>query len=193
MHKKVIRQIPRICHCEPGHVIPSSRIWEGDNDHGCWRGGHVGASRTCTTLMSLQWRHNDLDGVSNHQPHACLLNRLFRRRSKKTSKLCVTGLCEGNSPVTGEFHKGPVARKMLPFDDVIMTRVWERDYDHGWWCGGHVRASRTCTTLMCWAIRWQCNGNCIAMFHWNNSAQWYKGYISPGRSTVKDMQDVFLL
>ena len=28
---------------------------------------------------------------------------LFGRRSKKTSKLCVTGLCEGNSPVTGEF------------------------------------------------------------------------------------------
>ena len=26
-----------------------------------------------------------------------------RRRSKKTLKLCVTGLCEGNSPVTGEF------------------------------------------------------------------------------------------
>ena len=41
--------------------------------------------------------------VSNHQPHDCLLNRLFRRRSKKTSKLCVTGLCEGNSLVTGEF------------------------------------------------------------------------------------------
>ena len=32
-----------------------------------------------------------------------LLNRLFRRRSKKTSKLRVTGLCEGNSPATGEF------------------------------------------------------------------------------------------
>ena len=29
----------------------------------------------------------------------CLLNRLFRRRSKKTPKLPVTGLCEGNSPV----------------------------------------------------------------------------------------------
>ena len=26
-----------------------------------------------------------------------------RRRSKKTSKLCVIGLCEGNSPGTGEF------------------------------------------------------------------------------------------
>ena len=36
--------------------------------------------------------------------HDCLLNRLFRHRSKKTSKLRVTGLCAGNSPVTGEFH-----------------------------------------------------------------------------------------
>ena len=31
------------------------------------------------------------------------LNRLFRRRTKKTSRLRVTGLCAGNSPVTGEF------------------------------------------------------------------------------------------
>ena len=43
-------------------------------------------------LISLQWHHN-----------GCLLNRLFRGRSKKTSKLRVTGLCAGNSPVTGEF------------------------------------------------------------------------------------------
>ena len=41
--------------------------------------------------------------VPNHQPHDCLLNRLFRCRSKKTSKLRVTGLCAGNSPATGEF------------------------------------------------------------------------------------------
>ena len=52
---------------------------------------------------TLQWRHNEHDGVSNLQPHDCLFKRLFRRRSKKTSKLLVTGLCEGNSPVTGEF------------------------------------------------------------------------------------------
>ena len=52
---------------------------------------------------SLHWRHNDHDGVSNHQPHGCLLNRWFRRGSKKTSKLRVTGLCAGNSPGTGEF------------------------------------------------------------------------------------------
>ena len=35
--------------------------------------------------------------------HVCLLNRLFRRRSKKTAKLHFTGLCVGNSPVTCEF------------------------------------------------------------------------------------------
>ena len=52
---------------------------------------------------TLRWRHNGRDSVSNHQPHHCLLSRLFRRRSKKTSKLCVTGLCVGNSPGTGEF------------------------------------------------------------------------------------------
>ena len=52
---------------------------------------------------TLWWCHNERDSVSNHQPHDCLLNRLFRHRSKKTSKLRVTGLCAGNSPVTGEF------------------------------------------------------------------------------------------
>ena len=52
--------------------------------------------------ITLHWRHNAHDSVSNHQPH-CLLNRLFRRRSKKISKLRVTGLCAGNSPETGEF------------------------------------------------------------------------------------------
>ena len=52
---------------------------------------------------ALQWQNNGRDSVSNQQPHDCLHNRLFRRRSKKTSKLRVTGLCEGNSPMTGEF------------------------------------------------------------------------------------------
>ena len=75
----------------------------------------IGVSKT------LQWRHNGCDGVSNHQPHDCLLKRLIRRRSKKTSKLRVTGLCAGihRWPVNSR-HKGPVKRKMFPFDDVIM-------------------------------------------------------------------------
>ena len=53
--------------------------------------------------LSLQWRHNGHDCISNHQPHHSLLNHLFGCRSKKTSKTRVTGLCVGNSPGTGEF------------------------------------------------------------------------------------------
>ena len=51
--------------------------------------------------LTLQWRHNERGGVSNNQHHDCLHNRLFRRRSKETSKLRVTGLCPGNSSVIG--------------------------------------------------------------------------------------------
>ena len=53
--------------------------------------------------VPLQYRHNERDGVSNNRCLDCSLDLLFRRRSKKTSKLRVTALCEGNSPVTGEF------------------------------------------------------------------------------------------
>ena len=56
-----------------------------------------------SAMPTLQWHHNGRDSVSNHQHHDCLLNRSFRRRTKKTSKLRVTCLCAGNSPVTGEF------------------------------------------------------------------------------------------
>ena len=86
----------------------------------CHRWFH--SQRSCT----LPWRRDERDCVSNHQPRDCLLNSLFRRRSKKTSKLRVTGLCEGNSPVTGVFPaQGPVMRKMFPFDGVIMTaELW---------------------------------------------------------------------
>ena len=75
-------------------------------------------------MYILQWRYNGCDGVLNQQPCDCLLNCLFRRRSKKTSKLRVTGLCNWqpvNSPL-----KEPVKRKMFPFDDVIVIPKYER-------------------------------------------------------------------
>ena len=133
--------------------------------------GPHGGEIIALSCFTLQWCHNDRHGVSNHQPHDYLLNRLFTnqrkhqspgsltfvrgfhrrpvscgcdticgklhregnvvflhysgvitslkaslirnvsniystvcsRTSKKTSKLRITGLCEGNSPVTGEF------------------------------------------------------------------------------------------
>ena len=70
----------------------------------------------------LQWRHNGLDGVSNHQPYHCLLNRLFGHRSKKTSKIRVTGLCAGKSPGTGEF---PAQRA----SNAENVSIWWRHHD----------------------------------------------------------------
>ena len=72
--------------------------------------------------FTLQWRHNDHNGVSNHQPRGCLLNRLFGRRCKKKSKLRVTGLWAGKSPgPVNSPHKGSVTRKMFHF--YLNTRV----------------------------------------------------------------------
>ena len=74
----------------------------------------------CSAICSdaLQWCHNECDGISNHQHLDCLLSHFFRRRSKITSKLPVTGLCEGNSPVTGEFPA---------------QRASNREYISIWW------------------------------------------------------------
>ena len=72
---------------------------------------------------TLQWCHNGRDGISNHQLHDCLLSHLFRRRSQETPKLRVTGLCAGNSPVTGEF---PTKRA----SNVENVSIWWRHHDN---------------------------------------------------------------
>ena len=71
---------------------------------------------------SLQWRHNEHGSVSYHQPHGCLLNRLIKRRSKKTLKLHGTGLCVGNSQETGEFP----AQRASNAEDIS---IWWRHLD----------------------------------------------------------------
>ena len=74
--------------------------------------------------ITLPWRHNERDGVSNHRRLDCLLNLLFRHISKKTSKLRLTSLYRGihRWPVVSPY-KGTVIRKIFSFDDVIMTRI----------------------------------------------------------------------
>ena len=72
------------------------------------------------SINPLYWRHNKRNGVSNHQPNDCLLNRLFRRRSKKKIK------APRHWPLCGEFTgEFPAQRasnaEMFPFDDVIMS------------------------------------------------------------------------
>ena len=39
-----------------------------------------------TYWISLQWRHNGSDSVSNHQPHDCLLRRFFQTQIKENIK-----------------------------------------------------------------------------------------------------------
>ena len=63
---------------EIGSIAPASAQW-------CLQG----------TLLPANW--------TGDRAYDCFHDRLFRYRSKLTSKLRVTGLCEGNSPVTGEF------------------------------------------------------------------------------------------
>ena len=100
-------------------------------------------------ITPFQWRHNKRYGVLIHQPHDCLLNRLFRRRSKKTSMPRVPGFGEENSPASPP-HKWPVTQKIFPFHDIIMVK-WSLDisfqhrdffnifsghafrYAHGWY------------------------------------------------------------
>ena len=92
-------------------------------ERGCWVTFTYIWSRT-STKQSLQWRHNHRDGVSNHQPHDCILNRLFRRRSnKKMKSSALRVLCEGNSPVTGEF---PTQRTR----NAEKVSIWWRLHDY---------------------------------------------------------------
>ena len=110
---------PGQCFIQRWDILTRNLIWKPSHKY-----PQVTVSQTpvwCLRFGTLWWRHNDHDSVSNHQRRECLLKRLFRRRSKKTSKLRVTGLCVGNSPgPVNSPHKGPVTRKMFPFDDVIM-------------------------------------------------------------------------
>ena len=79
------------------------------------------ATRLYYKALTLRWHQNGRDSVSNHQLHGCLFNRLFRRRSKKTSKLRVTGLCLGNSPgPVNSPHKGQLRGKCFH----LMTSSW---------------------------------------------------------------------
>ena len=105
-----------ICHIGPRYKVPSHLM--------CWvslflciqsslsKYRYVWTS-ACFSI-SLQWRHNEHDGVSNHQPQDCLLNRLIKA-SASLAFVREIHRRPVNSP-----HKGPVTRKMFPFDDVIM-------------------------------------------------------------------------
>ena len=53
--------------------------------------------------MSLQWRHNGCDCVSNHQPHDCFSTIYSDTDQWKHQSSALLALCAGNSPEAGEF------------------------------------------------------------------------------------------
>ena len=53
------------------------------------------------SLYPLQWRNNEFSGITNVSIFYSTVCSGADQR--KHQKVCVTGLCEGNSPVTGEF------------------------------------------------------------------------------------------
>ena len=87
-------------------------------------------------VPSLRWHHKGHDGVSNHQPHHCLLTRLFGCRSKETSKLHITGLCVGNSSGTGELPAQMAS-------NAEHVSIWWRHHDSEWECVPYVLLCRT--------------------------------------------------
>ena len=86
---------PKSCHQQSQIVFPIRYNFNLPRSNAPWKGPVL--------VAALQWHHNERNGVSNHQPHDCLLNRLLSRGSKKTPKFCDIGLCAENSSVTGEF------------------------------------------------------------------------------------------
>ena len=155
-----------------GSLDNISQHWLGDGLMQNWEQAIISPTDesvlvTSIQWVTLQWRHNGHDSVSNHQPHDCLLNRLFRRRSKKTSKLRVTALCAGNSPGTGEFPS-----LMASYAENVS--IWWRHHDWTWTgsmsAKGHLIESSKCelssalvmavtcvvhNIMLCWTMAWR--------------------------------------
>ena len=136
-----------------------SRVQFGSQHGMCW--SFIRTSVTCNSVMiSLWWRHNGRDGLSNHQPRDCLLNRLFGRRSKKTSKLRFTGLCAGNSAGTGEF---PAQRA----SNAENVSIWWRHHDISMY---HF----SCMIFVYASSQWETALECNAISHWlGGYTEWF--------------------
>ena len=97
---------------------------------------------------SLQWRHNERKGVSNHWQHDCLFTPLFRRRSNKSSKKHVTGLCKVNSPIP--CRKGQWRGKRFPSMTSSRGCNWFRTPIKG--CSFHCQSRIECQSQ--WGRHW---------------------------------------
>ena len=127
---------------KPSRSYVRMAYWDLLNHHvkgRLWK--HLQKKKLLFLVSTLQWRHNERYGVPNRQVHNCLPKLLFSRRSKKTSKLRATGLCEGNSPVTDEFpaqrasNTENVSIWWLHHhrDSIVVESPWFNRFQYGGW------------------------------------------------------------
>ena len=129
-------------------------------------------------LSTLRLGHKGNYGVSSDQPHNCLPNRLFRFKWMKTPTLCVTGLCEGNSPVTSEFPTQKVSQpEVFLFDGCVKEKkTVSVDHNTSYSISQEI-CTRFCCALLCCGYAIVHNGftwsiypypSRLLCWHWGN-------------------------
>ena len=135
-------------------------------------------ARWYQSTCDLWWCHNEHDDVSNHQPHdfySTVYSGADQRKHQSSASLAfVWGIDRWpvNSP-----HKGPVTRKMFPFDDVIMTDLGRGDPGlqegpHGWcsqYWRPHIDTIGFCPCVVCFCrvfMVWLSTLNLPSMMIW---------------------------
>ena len=128
-------EISLVCRVIINSLLPgcSPTVWCRSDAVSLWvRSMEV--SFSSTNSEPLQCRQNERNGVSHHQRLNCLLNRSFRRRSKKTPKnlnlILNLNLNSASLAFVRGIHRtpvdsprnGPVTQKMFPLDNVFMLR-----------------------------------------------------------------------
>ena len=89
--------------------------------------------------MPLQWRHNEFDGISNHQPQDCLLNRLFKAHIKENLR------APRHWPLWGEFTRVHLMTSSLNTAGSNDNRISAR-INGGWKCYPNQRILHTTKT-----------------------------------------------
>ena len=129
-----------LCHCLPPGLLHVTRLgnwlefeWDQATQNCSPTDDFILIRKKPTNscvYISLLCLHDGRNGVSNHRRLDCLLDHLFRHRSKKkhqssVSLAFVRGIHQWmvNSP-----HNGPVMQKMFPFDDIILWVARFRPY-----------------------------------------------------------------
>ena len=98
---------------------------------------------TVELKQSLQWRHNERDGVSNHQPHDWLLNLYSGADQRKPQSSVSLSFVREIPRATGEF---PAQRA----SNAEKVSTWWRHHDEEVLTGtsSHLRAIEICAERM---------------------------------------------